>query len=151
MVYLFLCLYLVANEGASAAVIGASLFSMQMGGLISGPIVRYLSDKHGRKIIAISSLLVSGVLVPFYPISSNILIILLSAVIGFAIYAGAPVVQGWALDIAPSKTSGSVISLFIHDASWFGGTLVMIAGIIADRYGLAIIFIILLQYASLHW
>jgi len=143
-VLIFMPLYLVANEGASAAVIGASLFSMQMGGLISGPIAGYLSDKHGRKIIAISSLLVSGVLVPFYPlISSNILIILLSAVIGFAIYAGRPVVQGWALDIAPSKTSGSVISLLFMMQVGSAALFAMIAGIIADRYGLAIIFIIL--------
>ena len=143
-VLIFMPLYLVANEGASAAVIGASLFSMQMGGLISGPIAGYLSDRHGRKIIAISSLLVSGVLVPFYPlISSNILIILLSAVIGFAIYAGRPVVQGWALDIAPSKTSGSVISLLFMMQVGSAALFAIIAGIIADRYGLAIIFIIL--------
>ncbi len=49
-------LYMVANQGVSAAVIGSSLFSMQMGGLISGPIAGYMSDKHGRKIIAVGAL-----------------------------------------------------------------------------------------------
>ena len=143
-VLVFMPLYLVANVGASAVVIGASLFAMQMGGLISGPIGGYLSDKYGRKIIAISSLLFSGVLVPFYPlISSSSFIIFLSAIIGFAIYAGRPVVQGWALDIAPAKTSGSVISLLFMMQVGSAALFAMIAGAIADRYGLAIIFVIL--------
>jgi MFS family permease len=144
-ILVFMPLYLVANQGVSAAaVIGASLFTMQIGGLFSGPIAGYLSDKHGRKIIAVGALLVSSILAPLYIIiESNLLIIVLSGVIGFAIYAGRPVVQGWALDIAPEKTSGSVIGLLFMVQVGSAAIFAIIAGIIADIYGLEIIFIIL--------
>jgi MFS family permease len=144
-ILVFMPLYLVANQGVSAAaVIGASLFTMQIGGLFSGPIAGYLSDKHGRKIIAVGALLVSSILAPLYIIvESNLLIITLSGLMGFAIYAGRPVVQGWALDMAPEKTSGSVIGLLFMVQVGSAAIFAIIAGIIADIYGLEIIFIIL--------
>ena len=143
-VLVFMPLYMVANQGVSAAVIGSSLFSMQMGGLVSGPIAGYMSDKHGRKIIAVGALFVSAILVPLYTLVDNgLILILLSGIIGFAIYAGRPVVQGWALDLAPAETSGSVISLLFMVQVGSAALFAMIAGIIADKYGLSIIFIIL--------
>jgi len=143
-VLVFMPLYMVANQGVSAAVIGSSLFSMQMGGLVSGPIAGYMSDKHGRKIIAVGALFISAILVPLYTLVDNgLILILLSGIIGFAIYAGRPVVQGWALDLAPVETSGSVISLLFMVQVGSAALFAMIAGIIADKYGLGIIFIIL--------
>jgi len=143
-VLVFMPLYMVANQGVSAAVIGSSLFSMQMGGLVSGPIAGYMSDKHGRKFIAVGALFVSAILVPLYTLVDNgFVLILLSGIIGFAIYAGRPVVQGWALDLAPAETSGSVISLLFMVQVGSAALFALIAGIIADKYGLGIIFIIL--------
>ena len=143
-ILVFMPLYLVTNQGLSPAVMGSSLFIMQIGGLFSGPIAGVLSDKYGRKIIAIISLMISAILVPFYIIiNSHILIVILSGIIGFAIYAGRPVVQGWALDISSEKTSGSVISLLFMVQVGSAGIFTIIAGFIADIYGIEIIFIIL--------
>ena len=137
-------LYLVMNIGVSPAIIGASLFSMQLGGLFSGPIAGILSDKVGRKPVALSGLLLSFLLIPLLTISENSLfLIFLCGMIGFAIYSGRPVVQSWALDIASEKTSGSVISLLFMAQVGFAAVFSLIGGIIADIYGLKIIFYIL--------
>ncbi|MFQ3360592.1 MAG: MFS transporter [Alphaproteobacteria bacterium] len=137
-------LYLVMNIGVSPAIIGASLFSMQLGGLFSGPIAGILSDKVGRKPVALSGLLLSFLLIPLLTISENSLfLIFLCGMIGFAIYSGRPVVQSWALDIASEKTSGSVISLLFMAQVGFAAVFSLIGGIVADIYGLKIIFYIL--------
>jgi len=137
-------LYLVMNIGVSPAIIGASLFSMQLGGLFSGPIAGILSDKVGRKPVALSGLLLSFLLIPLLTISENSLfLIFLCGMIGFAIFSGRPVVQSWALDIASEKTSGSVISLLFMAQVGSAAVFSLIGGIVADIYGLKIIFYIL--------
>ena len=137
-------LYLVTNIGVSPVIIGAALFSMQFGGLLSGPTAGILSDRIGRKPVALSGLLLSFLLIPLLTISENSLfLIFLCGLIGFAIYSGRPVVQSWALDIASEKTSGSVISLLFMAQVGFAAVFSLIGGIVADIYGLKIIFYIL--------
>ena len=56
----FLPIYLDENMGASSVTIGFYLSLAQIGGIASQPLLGYMSDRLGRKMILVPSLLVLG-------------------------------------------------------------------------------------------
>jgi MFS family permease len=140
----FLPLYLVGVLAASPATVGSTVMTLQIGGLIAGPLAGIWSDRVGRRPIAFAGLaattaLIAGVtLVP-----STAGLIVLAGLTGFAIFAVRPVVHSWTVDLAADETSGSAVSLLFMAQVAITSLVPLAGGMIADRWGLETVFYIL--------
>src|SRR6185437_16291927 len=68
------------------------------------------------------------------------LFIFVLALIGFFLYSTAPVLNAWALDIAPPHLGGTSIGMLFATQGLLGGIAPVVGGLIADRYGIEAAF-----------
>jgi sugar phosphate permease len=62
------------------------------------------------------------------------------ALIGFFLYSTQPVLNAWALDVAPPELGGTSIGILFASQSLLGGLAPVIGGVIADNFGLPATF-----------
>jgi MFS family permease len=137
----FLPVYLANEMGYSPFWVGACLFAVQAAGFAATPVAGHLSDRMGRKQIAMASMLSSAVVLVFMALAGGSpLFIALIALLGFFLYATRPVIQAWLLDVTPGNMGGSSIGV-LFGAQAVGGALgPLFGGMIADRHGLLATF-----------
>ena len=68
------------------------------------------------------------------------LFIFVLALIGFFLYSTSPVLNAWALDIAPPHLGGTSIGILFASQSLLGGIAPVLGGFIADQYGIETTF-----------
>jgi len=68
------------------------------------------------------------------------LFVFVLALIGFFLYSTQPVLNAWALDIAPPELGGTSIGILFASQSLLGGLAPVIGGVLADRYGIEAAF-----------
>jgi MFS family permease len=141
---LFLPLYLVNELKAGPMLVGIAMTGIQAGALISGPLAGAMSDKLGRKPVVLICLAGTSIMIAaMNNISQAEAFIAAACVLGFALFAVRPVIHGWALDLAPDRMSGSVISLLFGTQSAFTMLVPLVGGLVADQWGLAATFLLL--------
>ena len=137
----FLPIYLASVAGLSAALIGTYMATVQGAGIISGPLSGGLSDRIGRRpLIAAGMVSTSVLLVVLMALRIEWLFILILALIGFFLYSTAPVLNAWALDIAPPHLGGTSIGILFASQSLLGGIAPVVGGLVADQYGIEAAF-----------
>jgi MFS family permease len=115
--------------------------TVQGAGIISGPLSGGLSDRIGRRPLIAAGMVSSSVLlILLMVLRVEWLFILVLALIGFFLYSTSPVLNAWALDIAPPHLGGTSIGILFASQSLLGGIAPVIGGLIADRYGIEIAF-----------
>src|SRR5205814_10197840 len=121
--------------------VGACLFALQAAGFAAAPVAGHMSDRMGRKQILMGSMLTSAVILIFMALAGGSpLFIVLVALLGFFLYATRPVIQAWLLDATPKNMGGSSIGV-LFGAQAIGGALgPLLAGLVAERYGLLATF-----------
>jgi MFS family permease len=140
----FLPLYLVDVMKVSPVVLGLVLMSMQIGGMIAGPVAGIASDRMGRQPVAFICLTASTLIIVGLTMVEGIwLFIGVVSLLGLALLAVRPVIHSWALDLAPHSMSGSVVSLLFGTQSAFSALVPVLGGLIADQWGLAAVFYVL--------
>ena len=65
------------------------------------------------------------------------------SLLGFVLYAVRPVVHSWMMDLTPDHLGGSATSLIFGTQSGFSIIMPIIGGMMADQYGLACVFTML--------
>jgi MFS family permease len=137
----FLPIYLASVAGLSAALIGTYMAVVQGAGIVSGPISGGLSDRVGRRpLIAAGMLSTSVLLIVLMALRVEWLFVLVLALIGFFLYSTAPVLNAWALDIAPPHLGGTSIGMLFAAQGLLGGIAPIVGGLIADQYGIEMAF-----------
>jgi MFS family permease len=137
----FLPVYLAHDMGYSPFWVGACLFALQAAGFAAAPVAGHLSDKLGRKNIAMSSMACTAVvLVAMALAGGSPLFVALVAVLGFFLYALRPVVQAWMLETTPRNMGGSSIGILFGAQAVGGAAGPLLAGMVADRHGLPATF-----------
>jgi FSR family fosmidomycin resistance protein-like MFS transporter len=137
----FLPIYLATVAGLSAALIGTYMAVVQGAGIVSGPISGGLSDRIGRRpLLAAGMVSTSVLLIVLMAMRVEWLFVLVLALIGFFLYSTHPVLNAWALDIAPPHLGGTSIGILFASQSLLGGIAPIVGGLIADQFGIEMAF-----------
>lgn len=140
----FLPLYLADVLKVSPVVLGLALMSMQIGGMIAGPMAGIASDRMGRQPVTLLCLTAASVSIAgLMLVDGIVLFVVVVSLLGLALFAVRPVIHSWALDLAPAQMSGSVVSLLFGTQSAFSALVPIAGGLIADQWGLASVFYML--------
>jgi MFS family permease len=140
----FLPLYLADVLKVSPIVLGMALMSMQIGGMIAGPMAGIASDRLGRQPVTLICLTAASISIAALTLVDGIVMfVVVVSLLGLALFAVRPVIHSWALDLAPASMSGSVVSLLFGTQSAFSALVPITGGLIADQWGLAAVFYVL--------
>jgi MFS family permease len=145
-VTIFLPVYLLSDIsegglGKTDLTVGLYLAGSQVAGIAVQPLMGWLSDRYGRKIILIPSMTMLGMLfIGLYynnqgaPLAINILLM------GCFLYSLHTIFIAAAMDVAQGKSQATVVSL-IYAATTIGFISPFIAGILTDIFNLKIAFV----------
>jgi MFS family permease len=140
----FLPLYLADVLKVSPVVLGLALMSMQIGGMVAGPMAGIASDRMGRQPVTLICLTAATMSIAGLMLADGILLfVMVVSLLGLALFAVRPVIHSWALDLAPESMSGSMVSLLFGTQSALSALVPISGGLIADQWGLAAVFYVL--------
>jgi len=141
---LFLPLYLVGVLDASPFMLGIALMVFQVGGIFAGPMAGVWSDRIGRQPVILAGLIATSVLVLGLTFIDTIIpFIMLVSLLGFALFSLRPVIHSWVMDLVDDDMSGTAISVLFSSQSAFTFAVPIVGGIIADAWGLKMVFYLL--------
>jgi len=137
----FLPVYLAYEMGYSPFWVGAGMFALQAAGFAASPVAGHLSDTMGRRSIMMTSMGMTAVVLLFMAFAgkSHAFIVFI-AILGFFLYAIRPVMQAWILETTPKNMGGTSIGILFGAQSLGASIAPLIAGMIADRWGLLATF-----------
>jgi MFS family permease len=134
-IMIFLPVYLREDLAYSAATVAIYLSMAQVVGMFAQPAMGYISDRLGRKIVLVPSMMIMGFL--FFALTYadpgwQLIITILA--LGTFLYSLHTIFIAAAMDVAGEEVQSTVVSL-IYGASFIGTLSPVFAGIIADKYG----------------
>ena len=141
-IFAFFSLYCREDLGFGPAKAGVYFTLMMASGIMSQPLLGYLSDRFGRKIVMIPSLALMG----FFDIilvwaGSGIGLALVAICLGLFIYAINAVIQAAAMDVAPEEAGATTIALIFGSSFFFTIPSPTIAGWLSETYGTPSVFL----------
>jgi predicted MFS family arabinose efflux permease len=137
----FLPVYLAYEMGFSPLWVGAGMFALQAAGFAASPIAGHLSDRMVRRSVMMTSMAMTAVVLLFMAFAGKShAFIAFVAVLGFFLYAIRPVLQAWLLETTPRNMGGTSIGILFGAQSLGSSVAPLLAGMIADRWGLTATF-----------
>ena len=142
----FLILYLMSpmeegGLGKTALVAGLFVSTSQAVGIFAQPVMGWVSDRYGRKIVLVPSMAALGFLfIALNYASDGYQLWLNVLVMGAFVYSLHTIFIAAAMDVAGGKAQSTVVSL-IYGASFLGSFSPYIAAMIVDEFGLRSAFL----------
>ena len=138
---LFIPLYLANVLKVGPTMVGLGIAAMQFGGMVAGPIAGTWSDRIGRRPVVLAGLSGSTLVIAALTLAGNeVLFIAGISVLGFMLFAVRPVVHSWMMDLTPPAMAGSATSVMFGAQSLLSVAAPLLGGIIADIWGLTVVF-----------
>lgn len=137
----FLPVYLREDLDYNAFEVGIYMAGAQVTGIVAQPIMGYLSDRFGRKVVLIPAMIVLGLLfiaLRFAEPGPQLILTILA--MGLFLYSLHTIFIAAAIDVSKGEAQSTVVSL-IYGASFFGTFSPFVAGVIADNWGTANAFV----------
>ena len=131
----FLPVYLLEDLEYDKVIIGLFMSGAQVTGIVAQPLMGYLSDRFGRKIVLVPCTLVMGLLIislKFAEPGPQLVIAVLA--MGAFLYSLHTIYIAGAMDVAQGQAQSTVVSL-IYGASFIGAFSPWVAGWVADQWG----------------
>jgi MFS family permease len=142
----FLPLYLFSSFaegglGKDQLTVGFYMAGAQVTGIAAQPIMGWLSDRYGRKIVLVPAMTLLGILYISLSFATDGLQLIFNVLaLGAFVYSLHTIFIAAAMDVARGKAQSTVVSL-IYGASFFGTVSPIIAGFLVDSYGIKSSFI----------
>ena len=135
----FLALYLGLDDelGLGNAALGLHIALLVGVGVVSAPVVGYISDRAGRKLVLIPGMLalcaLTALLVPFGE-GAGLIVIL--ALLGVFFFSDQPILTAAALDVVGDKVAASTLGVFSFSRFVLAAASPLIAGELFDEVGI---------------
>ena len=138
----FLPVYIQDDLEYSALGLGFFWGLLHAMGAVSQPIMGYLSDRFGRKVVLVPSLVVFGLLYLALSVAdSGVQLILVIGALGLFFYALASVTQATVLDVAGANVQSSTMGITGMFSQFLSLPGPIIAGIFATQFGTESVFL----------
>ena len=129
----FLPVYLLEDLEKEEVVIGLFMAGAQVTGIVAQPLMGYLSDRYGRKVVLVPCTLVLGLLmIALKYADDGPQLILTILAMGAFLYSLHTIFIAGAIDVARGEAQSTVVSL-IYGAGFLGAFSPWVAGVIVDR------------------
>jgi len=133
----FLPVFLARELGYPATWIGGAMFALQAAGFVAAPIAGHLSDRMGPRQVIMSSMAMSAVVLLFMAFAGgSAAFVFFIAFLGFFLFAVRAVLQAWLLEATPPEMAGTAVGMLFGMQSIGAAVGPLLAGVVADRYGL---------------
>ena len=135
----FLALYLGLDDelGLGNAALGLHIALLVGVGVVATPVVGYISDRLGRKLVLIPEMIalcaLSALLVPF---GDGIGLIVILALMGLFFFSDQPILTAAALDTVGQGVAASALGVFSFSRFALGAASPIIAGELFDSIGI---------------
>ncbi len=140
-VSIFLPVYLREDLEYSAAAVAGFVSLAQVVGIVVQPLMGWLSDTYGRKVVLVPSMTAMALLsFALAWAAPGIQLMLTILALGAFLYSLHTIFIAAAMDVAGGEVQSTVVSL-IYGASFIGTLSPVLAGWIADNYGTENVFI----------
>ena len=141
IVMTFLPIYLRVDLGYSALTMSAFLSAANVVGVVSAPVMGFLSDRFSRKAVILPSIVLLGAAALAVPIAeSGIPLLLVVLAMGAFMFPLMSIFLAAALDVAGGDVPATIVSLVFGAATVFSGVTPAVAGVLADAYGIEAAF-----------
>ena len=139
--YVFLPLYLVNELGSGPLWMGITMTALQVGGLVAAPVAGAWSDRIGRRPVVLAGLTTTTIVIAAMTFAQNdIVLVVAVSLLGFALFAVRPVIHSWMMDLVPREIAGSATSILFGTQALLTMIMMPVGGLIADLYGLHMVF-----------
>ena len=139
--FTFLPVYLAYEMGYSPFLVGVCMFALQAAGFAASPVAGHMSDRMGRRNVMMTSMAMTAVVLLMMAFAgTSFAFVIFVAVLGFFLYAIRPVMQAWLLESTPKNMGGTSIGVLFGAQALGSAVAPLLAGIIADRFGLGATF-----------
>ena len=130
----FLTLYLNDELLLSAQARGMHLTVLVIVGIVSTPIMGYLSDRFGRKLVLIPGMLFLGVLtVLLVPFGQGIVLLVILALLGTFLFSDQPILTAAALDVVGEGVAASTLGILSFSRFVLSASSPLIAGYLYNQ------------------
>ena len=139
--YVFLPLYLINELGSGPLWMGITMTALQVGGLVAAPVAGAWSDRIGRRPVVLAGLTTTTIVIAAMTFAQNdIVLVVAVSLLGFALFAVRPVIHSWMMDLVPREIAGSATSILFGTQALLTMIMMPVGGLIADLYGLHMVF-----------
>ena len=139
--FTFLTLYLDEEAGLSKGVRGLYFGLLVLVGVVSTPVMGYLSDRVGRKLVLVPGLILlctlSLLLVPF---GEGFTLPIILAFLGLFLFSDQPILTAAALDMVEDRVATTTLGVLSFSRFIMSGASPLIAGGLSHAWGFNAIF-----------
>lgn len=127
--------------GMSGFMVGLHTAFLTGLGVASSPVLGYLSDRFGRKVVVVPGLIVTALLTSIMGlVGAGLLLTAVILVVGLFTYALAQIIQATILDHIDRGAEGASMGLILGSNSAITAVSPIIAALIVNAYGLSSVF-----------
>jgi FSR family fosmidomycin resistance protein-like MFS transporter len=141
-IFAFFSLYLQRDLGFDVTTASLYYAALMASGIVSQPIMGYLSDQYGRRAVIVPSVMLLGLfMMSLRWAGSGPWLLVVSIGIGLFIYSIGAILQAAAMEATDEKTGALTVSMLFASSSLFGIPAPTIAGTISAAHGTTAVFL----------